>query len=192
MKIKGKTNFTEKQKRFCDEYLKDFNGSAAYIRAGHNVTPDVAKVMASKQLTNTNVRNYLAALKAKEEKKSEITREILVAELSKIALFDIRELYDDANALIDIKDFTDASAGAVAGIDTDELFAGRKRIGYSKKVKLHNKIAAIERLSKMFGYDAPVKSAQTDKEGNDVETTLIPQKELTQIVDAINLLGGKL
>lgn len=51
---------TEKQKRFCDEYLIDLNGTRAYKTAYPSVKSDeVAKAAASRMLSNVNVRAYL-------------------------------------------------------------------------------------------------------------------------------------
>ena len=59
---------TEKQKRFCDEYLVDLNASAAARRAGYsekNAGNNVPKI-----LKNTNVRAYID--KRMKEKESEL------------------------------------------------------------------------------------------------------------------------
>lgn len=54
---------TEKQKRFCDEYLIDLNGTRAYKAAYPSVKNDnTAKVNASRLLTNANVRAYIDEL----------------------------------------------------------------------------------------------------------------------------------
>ena len=54
---------TPKQKAFCDEYLIDLNATQAYIRAGYAVKDEsVAKVNASRLLTNANVSEYLGKL----------------------------------------------------------------------------------------------------------------------------------
>ena len=47
---------TSKQKTFIDEYCIDQNGTQAYIRAGYKVSESVAKVSASRMLTNANIR----------------------------------------------------------------------------------------------------------------------------------------
>lgn len=52
---------TEKQMLFCEEYLKDMNGSRAYKAAYPNVKKDTsARVCASQLLTKTNVKEYIA------------------------------------------------------------------------------------------------------------------------------------
>lgn len=51
---------TERQKRFCDEYLIDLNGTRAYKAAYSSVKSDeVARKAASRLLTNVDVRAYL-------------------------------------------------------------------------------------------------------------------------------------
>ncbi|SDY13557.1 terminase small subunit [Eubacterium barkeri] len=51
---------TEKQKRFCDEYLVDLNGTRAYKAAYPNVKKDMtAAVNASKMLRNAKVKAYI-------------------------------------------------------------------------------------------------------------------------------------
>ena len=53
---------TEKQKRFCDEYLIDLNGTRAYKAAYSSVKSDhTATVNAGRLLTNADVRAYLDA-----------------------------------------------------------------------------------------------------------------------------------
>jgi len=57
---------TEKQKRFCDEYLIDLNATQAAIRAGYS--EKYAHTNATKLLQNTTLKKYIEArLKKKEE-----------------------------------------------------------------------------------------------------------------------------
>ena len=51
---------TDKQKRFCDEYLIDANATRAYKVAYPNIKSDeAASVCASKLLRNAKVKNYI-------------------------------------------------------------------------------------------------------------------------------------
>ncbi len=51
---------TEKQKIFCDEYLKDSNATRAYKVAYPNVKKDdVARANSSRLLTNANIKKYI-------------------------------------------------------------------------------------------------------------------------------------
>lgn len=57
---------TEKQKRFCDEYLIDLNATQAAIRAGYS--KKTAKVIANENLTKPNIKEYIAERMAEKEK----------------------------------------------------------------------------------------------------------------------------
>lgn len=48
---------TEKQKRFCDEYLVDLNATQAAIRAGYSVK--TAQEIGAENLTKPIIRNYI-------------------------------------------------------------------------------------------------------------------------------------
>ena len=51
---------TPKQKKFCQEYLKDFNGTRAYKTVYKVKSDKVAGVNASKLLGNARVSEYLS------------------------------------------------------------------------------------------------------------------------------------
>lgn len=51
---------SEKQKRFCEEYIIDGNATQSAIRAGYSVK--TAKVIGSRQLTKVAVKAYIAEL----------------------------------------------------------------------------------------------------------------------------------
>ena len=171
----------DKQRKFCEEYIIDFNGTQAAIRAGYS--KKTAKEQGARLLTNVNLQHYLTELKQKTAEDSGITKKQLIDELAKIAFFDIRKIYNEDNSLLDIKSFDDDSASAVAGIEVDEIFEQRQLSGYTKKVKLHNKIAAIERVSKMLGYDAPARQEITGKDGKPFNFIMEPASGCEQIKD---------
>lgn len=155
------SGLTEKQERFCQEYIIDFNGTQAAIRAGYS--PDTANVIASENLTKPNIQDRLAELKKKAAESFGITKQQLINELSKIAFFDIRSIYTENNSLKNVHEFDDKAAGAVAGIEADEIWGfndegDRIVTGQTTKVKLNDKIKAIERVSRMLGFDEPIKS----------------------------------
>ena len=57
---------TDKQKRFCEEYLIDLNATQAAIRAGYN--KKTANQQGPRLLVNVGVQNYLAQMMQKKEK----------------------------------------------------------------------------------------------------------------------------
>lgn len=64
---------TSKQLRWMDEYLVDFNGAAAAVRAGYS--PKTARSIASELLTKPDIRAILEARQNDMAKKFQITRQ---------------------------------------------------------------------------------------------------------------------
>ena len=64
--IVAKDGLTEKQKRFCDEYLVDLNGTQAAIRAGYS--EKTARTIAAENLTKPNIRKYIDERMQEKEK----------------------------------------------------------------------------------------------------------------------------
>ena len=56
---------TEKQKRVCDEYLVDLNGTQAAIRAGYS--EKTAKQIAQQNLTKLDIQEYIKKRMAEKE-----------------------------------------------------------------------------------------------------------------------------
>lgn len=76
---------TDKQLKFCNEYLKDFNGSRAYKKAYPTCkTDETAYVNASKLLRNTKVAQYIEERKKKQQEKAIITQEMILLGLKNI------------------------------------------------------------------------------------------------------------
>lgn len=154
---------TDKQKRFCEEYLVDLNATQAAIRAGYAASTAVAQ--ASRLLATPHVQSCIQELQAKTSAKLEITREMVVAELAKIGFSNIRNYYDENNRLIPFAEMTESSAAAVASVEVDELWGhtpdGRVQLGDTKKLKMHNKLAALDSLCRVLGFNAPEKKEIT-------------------------------
>jgi phage terminase small subunit len=69
---------TEKQKLFCDEYLKDLNATRAYKEIYKIKNDNSARALSSKLLTNINIKNYIdQKLEELESKKIADVKEVL-------------------------------------------------------------------------------------------------------------------
>jgi phage terminase small subunit len=159
---------TEAQKRFCDEYVIDFNGTRAYKAAYPNCKKDeTAKAAASRLLTNVNVIQYIQEQKEELREKINITKEQVINQIARIAFGDIRKLYNENGGLKNIQDLDDDAAAIVAGIETTEEFDGygedREQIGYTKKVKIASKDKALDMLGKYFGIFTEKVEINSDK-----------------------------
>ena len=82
----------------------------------------------------------------------EWTKARICSELKAIGLVDIRGAYDDNGNLKDIKDLPPEIARVIAGIDVTEEFqtvdGQPEKIGNTKKLKLWDKLRALELLGK--------------------------------------------
>lgn len=145
-----KSELSAKQRAFVSEYLVDKNATKAAERAGYS--KKTANEQGARLLAKASVKAAVQAALERQEKRTEITADLILRELLDIARSDIRELFDEDGNLRKIHDLPDGIAKAVAGIDVEELFEGygreRTRIGDVKKVKLWNKVSALELLGK--------------------------------------------
>lgn len=74
---------TEKQKRFCEEYLKDLNATQAAIRSGYS--EKTAYSQGQRLLKNVEAQNYIEELRADQKKSAVVTVEDVVNELASMA-----------------------------------------------------------------------------------------------------------
>lgn len=167
-----------KQQRFCDEYLIDLNATQAAIRAGYS--PRTANEQASRMLAKANIQEYIQELRQKIADKLEISREKVVAEYAKIAFHDIRELFDDDSRLKAIKSISADVAAAIASVEVEELKGGVLPIGETKKLKMWDKIKALDGLSRVLGLNAPEKLDLTTK-GDKIKQTIIKTSDGTTV-----------
>lgn len=150
---------TGKQKRFCQEYLKDLNATAAYIRAGYAVNPDTrtASVNASKLLTNTNIQAYIQQLRDRAASRSEITLEKTLQEIARIAFADITTaLSFDADGVhfknsSELPQAVTAAISSVSSTETQKTFRGETETKITYKMQMHGKVPALTLLADFFG-----------------------------------------
>ena len=146
---------TDAQKRFCDEYLIDLNATRAYKVAYPNCKKDETRANGSRLLTKANIQIYVADKIKEREQRTEITQDMVIKELAKIAFLDIRKLYTENGQLKNIADIDSDTAGAISQLETLEEYEGygddREKIGDTQKVKLLDKTKALELLGRHLG-----------------------------------------
>lgn len=155
------SELTENEQRFGDEYLIDFNGTKAAIRAGYS--KKTAASQASRLLRKVKIQKYLSDKKEKISAKLDISQERTMQEIGRIAFSSLKCLFDENGDLKQIKDLTDDEAAILSSVEIEELFAGglgglKVSIGKTKKLKLWDKVKALEMLAKHYKLytDAPV------------------------------------
>lgn len=151
---------TPQQKLFAYAYFNNNgNGTQAAIEAGYS--KKTADQQASRLLTKVKVKNLIAKLNYKLENKAIITKEQVIEEYKKIALFDLRTLYNEDNTLKNVTELSDEAGAAITGIEINEMFEWdgeeKKHVGNTVKVKLNGKISALDSIRDTMGWRAPSK-----------------------------------
>jgi phage terminase small subunit len=141
------TKLKTKNEVFLQEYVKDFNGTQAAIRAGYSEKG--ADVTASKLLANPKVQSRFKELMAARTVASEISADRILAELACIAFSDpghVMHWTDAGISFHDSKDLPEAARRSIS--EVSETITAQ---GGTKKIKFHNKQAALELLAKIKG-----------------------------------------
>ena len=151
---------TPKRELFCKEYLVDFNGTQAAIRAGYK--SHSAQEMASELLSLPIIQTRINELMKAREERTEITQDRVLQELAILAFSDIEHytVIDDDTGAIRAKGFAEMPKGssrALQSVDEHrtikESADGKEsNILYQKtNFRLHDKNKAIEMLGKHLG-----------------------------------------
>ena len=114
---------TDKQARFCEEYMIDLNATQAAIRAGYS--PKTANEQAARLLANVSIQNRIAQLQAEQSRRTGVSADRVVRELAKVA-FDLAAVQS-----VKVKTF---------GED-----------GLEQEVKLADKLKALDLLGRHLG-----------------------------------------
>ena len=152
----------EKQIRFVEEYMQDYNATQAAVRTGYS--EKTAKQQGSRLLTNADISSAIAKRIEKINSRLRMTREDVIDEISKIASFDVRNLYNDDGTLKNVQDLDDVTAAAIQSIDVEMVGRGRgadREMSILQKIKAANKLDALKEMGKHFNiYEDHQKSGQ--------------------------------
>jgi phage terminase small subunit len=141
--------FEQQQDRFVDEYLIDFNGKQACIRAGYNAKS--AARQAVRLLDMPRIQELLTIKKKAISSKLEISQQRTLLEIGRIAFSDIRKLFKEDGTMKKFNELDDDTAASLAAVDTEELILEGVSIGRTKKIKMWDKGKALEMLARHYG-----------------------------------------
>lgn len=137
---------TEKQKRFCDEYMVDLNATQACIRSGYSAK--TAYQQGSRMLNNANIQSEIAKRMAERSKRTGVSQDRVILELAKIAFVKMTDIVDSDGRIRD-----DATGDDLACIETVKYKSSESDTGSSeeREVKIASKLKALELLGKHLG-----------------------------------------
>jgi phage terminase small subunit len=142
------SQLTDKQKRFCEEYIIDLNATQAAIRAGYS--EKTAYSIGQENLKKPEIAEFLKKVQNELSERTKIKAEDVINELAKIGFSDIKNYYESDTNQKDITQLDNKFTAAVSSIKVTEM-EGDKWSKTVKEFKLHDKVKALEDLGKHLG-----------------------------------------
>lgn len=153
---------TPREHRFVSEYIIDLNATEAGVRAGLGKTRKSSTEIASRLRRKHAVAQAITVLIAQN---SGATSSRIIEELGKLA-------FADVTGIVKVKD------GCVIVTDTDELTADQRASiaeisetvgegGRTIKVKLHDKLSALDKLAKVLSLYKEREAPRSDAPSNE-------------------------
>lgn len=147
-----------RQRRFIDEYLIDLNATQAAIRAGYS--RKTASEQSFSLLRKPQIQHAIQLKQKELANQAGVTRQRIIAELAKVAFCDTRKLFNDNGTLKPLTEIDDDTAGALAMVESSEFSPGDgagQALAITRKIKLWDKLSALEKLIKHLGLNAEPK-----------------------------------
>lgn len=157
-----KKGLTIKQEKFCNKYLECGNASEAY-RYAYNclkMRDNSVWCNASQLLSDTKVIQRIKELQSSFQKRTEITKERVLNELVKIGFSSIAYMHNSWIDRVEFDQLTDDQKACIKSIQTKvekRSYDDEVRNVEMVKIELYDKLAALNSINKMLGFDAPAK-----------------------------------
>ena len=140
-----------KQKLFVAEYIVDWNGRAAAIRAGYS--EKTAAQQAARLLTKVNIKTAIAVALEERLERIKIDADWVLKRLTEEVTADLSQIYNENGSMKPIQEWPEIwRTGLVAGIDVVTEFEtvdGKKKpVGFVTKLKISDRIKRIELIGK--------------------------------------------
>lgn len=138
-----------KQTRFVQEYLVDYNGTQAAMRAGYPAAS--ARQVASENLSKPDIAAAITRALTALQARCDISAERVLLELARVAYADIRQVFDAAGRLKQPTEYDAAIASAVTGVEVVTRSIDEGEVEYIHKIKLAPKVDALKTLAQHLG-----------------------------------------
>jgi len=149
MSDKATTKQEKQYRAFAQEYIISFNGKEAAIKAGYS--EKTASSQASRLLTHVKVQEYLKFYTEEREKRTEITGDMVIKELSKTAFIQESDFYHDNGDVKKLSELTDEQKAGLSSYGFKSLHIGDGEYIDVPVFKAQDKIKSLELLGKHFG-----------------------------------------
>ena len=111
---------TDKQKRFCEEFIIDLNATQAAIRTGYS--EKTARSQGQRLLTNVDIMARIQELKAARSDRAAINADYVLNRLVEIDELDVIDIMlDDLSAFKPLSEWPKAWRTSISGIDMKRM-----------------------------------------------------------------------
>jgi len=141
-------SLTNKQTKFCREYIIDLNATQAAIRAGYS--KNTARFIACENLTKPNIQQKLAELQKEVAKRNEVTIDIIIGELKELGFSNISDFMHNGK-MLPLAEVTKDRLKAVSQVKltrTSNDDSERETIEF----KFYDKLSALDKLARHLGF----------------------------------------
>lgn len=143
---KEKRDLKPKREKFCQEYIKDFNGARAARDAGYS--EDSAKQEATRLLSFADVQDRIKELEDEALAAAKVTPGRIIQELAHIAFADITDAVEWSGRDVKLKPSKQIPHHARRAISEVSQTKGNNP---KKSIKFHDKAKALEALARIAG-----------------------------------------
>jgi len=149
---KNKNGLTPNQQIFADEWLKDRNGTRAYLAAYPAVKKDkTARSAAPRVLAYVSVKAYTDKRLEELSATSQIDQEWVLERFRRLTEYNINDLFDDEGNMRPLSEIPPETIYAICGLDVDTRTIGEDVTSFIQKFKLPNKLDVLKALAKHLG-----------------------------------------
>jgi phage terminase small subunit len=154
--MSGNNGLTPKQAAFVEQYLLDLNATQAAIRAGYSERN--GSRIGAELLGKTQVSAVIAAMKAERSERTLVGADRVLREIARVAFLDVGRAFNEDGSLKALSEMDEDTRRSITGIEVSEIRDNHGiTIGYTKKLKLADKLRALELLGRHLGmFDSKV------------------------------------
>lgn len=162
-----KKKLTPKQELFCKEYIIDLNATRAAIASGYS--EKTANRIGPENLSKLVIQEYIQELTKEREKRTEITGDMVIKELAKIAFIQESDFYNSDGSAKLPHELTDEQRSALKSYSVKSIKVAKDEYEDIPIFVAHDKVKTLELLGKHFSLFTE-KVEHSGPDGNPIET----------------------
>lgn len=159
---------TEQKELFAREYIVDFNGTQAAIRAGYSAKS--AQMQSSRLLSTDIIQDLIKELMSSRIERVNIDSEYVLRRLVEIDQMDVLDILTEDMSIKPVSQWPATWRRYISGFDVANMFEGggdeREMVGILKKIKWPDKVKNLELLGKHVDVQAFKDKLETEHKGS--------------------------